>query len=172
MEKKIINLAILGGVGYLVYSNWSKIKKTLGIAPSLGDSTATEQVADKASATGTTTIPQMDAYGKKVAQLQTLLGSSVSVDGKAGKQTNGELENLYVTPKPLQIPYETSFSVNYPYLRANGKGKVSSSNIDFYISAVKNKTTPVQLYYKNNATSPIINDKYKPKPTPYKLPWQ
>lgn len=170
MEKKIINLAILGGVGYLIYSNWSKIKKTLGIAPSLGGSSATEQVSDKAPATGTTTIPQMDAYGKKVSELQSLLGASV--DGKAGKQTNGELENLYVTPKPFTIPYETSYSANYPYLRANGKGKVSSTNIDFYIAAVKNKTTPVQLYYKNNATSPIINDKYKPKPTPYKLPWQ
>lgn len=170
MEKKIINLAILGGVGYLIYSNWSKIKKTLGIAPSLGGSSATEQVSDKAPATGTTTIPQMDAYGKKVSELQSLLGASV--DGKAGKQTNGELENLYVTPKPFTIPYETSFSAGYPYLKKNGKGKISSSNIDFYIAALNNKTTPVQLYYKNNATSPIINDKYKPKPTPYKLPWQ
>lgn len=154
-EKNLINLAILGGAGFLIYKNWDKIKTALKIGNGAGDKASSDEVVGaKAPATGSTTIPQTDPYKIKVMELQGLL--KVGTDGVAGKQTNGALENLYSSP-PLTIAAETSFSANYPYLRKNGRGAVSKSNIDYYIDAVKNKLTPNDIYYKNQA---------KPK-----LPW-
>lgn len=138
MNRNLITLAALGGVGYFIYTRLNKKK-------SVTDEVV-EEVKD-ASSTAQPSTAQTE-YKAKVETLQGLL--KVGIDGIAGKGTNGALENLYTSP-PLTIPAETSFQANYPYLRKNGKGAVSPSNVDFYINALKNKNTPNQLYYKNQA---------------------
>ena len=95
-------------------------------------------------------VPQGSPYADKVRALQKALG--VGVDGDAGKETNGALENLFTTP-PKKISYELSKQQNYPNLKARGKGAVSPDNIDFYINALSKKTYPSALYTSNQAVS-------------------
>ena len=93
-------------------------------------------------------VPQGSPYADKVRALQKALG--VGVDGDAGKETNGALENLFTSP-PTKIPYDLSKQQNYPSLKARGKGAVSPDNVDFYINAIKTKTYPSALYTSNQA---------------------
>ncbi len=146
MEKKIIYAVAVGGIGYLIYKNFDKIKSLFkgGIVTT---ETTTEESGSATGNTTSNTTTQADPYKLKVEALQALL--KVGIDGKAGKQTNGALENLY-SPTPMTFPAETAFQANYPLLRKNGKGVVTPSNVEFYISALKNKTTPTQLFYKNS----------------------
>lgn len=144
MDKRILYAVAAGGVGYLVYSLIKKKSADKG-----SDDTQDVDVIQE------NTSPNKDsgianAYTNKVMALQSLL--KVGVDGSAGKQTNGALENLFSSP-PLTIDANTSFSAGYPYLKKNGKGVVTPSNVDYYIDAVKNKTTPTDLYYKSQASS-------------------
>jgi len=68
-------------------------------------------------------------YEKRVMYLQSLL--QVAIDGIAGKQTNLALKELY---------------------RGNlSFGEISESNIEKYIAAMENKTTPYHLEMKANA---------------------
>lgn len=164
MNRNLITLAALGGIGYFIYTRLNKKKSVTA--------EVVEEVKD-ASSTAQPSTAQTD-YKVKVETLQSLL--KVGIDGIAGKQTNGALENLYSAP-PLTIPAETSFQAKYPYLRKNGKGVVSPSNIDFYINALKNKTTPTQLWYKAQASKGnFVEDMKKalPKdqPKPLNLFWK
>lgn len=93
-------------------------------------------------------VPPSATYDDKVRALQTAL--KVGVDGQAGKETNGTLENLFSTP-PKSVPFETSFKQGYPNLKARGKGVVSPDNVDFYINAIRTKTYPSNLYTTNQS---------------------
>ena len=164
MNKNLITLAALGGVGYFLYKKFYK-KKSVNAA-----------VIEEAPMTSSTAQPSttQDPYKDKVETLQALL--KVGIDGRARKQTNGALENLY-SPTPMTFPAETAFQLGYPLLRKNGKGVVSPSNVDFYINALKNKTTPTQLYYKAQANKGSFVEDIKKllpkdKPKTIKLPWQ
>ena len=164
MNKNLITLAALGGVGYFLYKKFYKKKSV------------TAAVIEEAPMTSSTAQPSttQDPYKDKVETLQALL--KVGIDGRAGKQTNGALENLY-SPTPMTFPAETAFQLGYPLLRKNGKGVVSPSNVDFYINALKNKTTPTQLYYKAQANKGSFVEDIKKllpkdKPKTIKLPWQ
>lgn len=164
MNKNLITLAALGGVGYLLYKKFYKKKSVKA------------EVIEEAPTTSSTAQPSttQNPYKDKVETLQALL--KVGIDGNAGKQTNGALENLY-SPTPMTFPAETAFQVGYPLLRKNGKGVVSPSNVDFYINALKNKTTPTQLYYKAQANKGSFVEDIKKvlpkdKPKTSKFPWQ
>jgi len=172
MEKKIIYAVAIGGIGYLIYKNFDKIKSLIKGGGASETGSAEEQSSSTTTPTTTTTTKtsksttQANPFKQKVEMLQELL--KVGVDGAAGKQTNGALENLYSSP-PLTINSETSFSSNYPYLRKNGKGVVTANNVDFYINALQTKTTPTHLYYKNQGS--FVQDmkgklpKFSPLPT-------
>lgn len=164
MNKNLITLAAIGGVGYFLYKKFYKKKSV------------TAEVIEEAPMTSSTAQPSttQDPYKDKVETLQALL--KVGVDGRAGKQTNGALENLY-SPTPMTFPAETAFQLGYPLLRKNGKGVVSPSNVDFYINALKDKTTPTQLYYKSQASKGSFVEDIKKvlpkdKPKTSKFPWQ
>ena len=164
MNKNLITLAALGGVGYFLYKKFYKKKSV------------TAAVIEEAPMTSSTAQPSttQDPYKDKVETLQALL--KVGIDGRAGKQTNGALENLY-SPTPMTFPAETAFQLGYPLLRKNGKGVVSPSNVDFYINALKDKTTPTQLYYKAQANKGYFVEDIKKvlpkdKPKTSKFPWQ
>jgi hypothetical protein len=133
--EKILAYGLVGYGLYYIYEN--VIKK----APTGGGNT---QVDVKPTAT----------YEEKVIALQKAL--NVGADGKAGKITNGELENLYTSP-PKRIGYDISLSTNYPNLRANGRGVISPSNIDYYINALNSNTYPNAVYKQGQATSQDAN---------------
>jgi hypothetical protein len=161
MNKNIINLAILGGVGYAVYY-------FLGKKKILTETTTTDASVPAPTTTPKTTTNQNSTYAKRVEVLQGLL--KVAIDGKVGKQTNGALENLYSSP-PTSYNPETSFKNNYPNLRKNGKGVISPSNVEFYINALQTKTTPYNLFYKDKDL--FVDDMRNMLPKePVKLPWQ
>ena len=164
MNKNLITLAALGGIGYLLYKKFYKKKSVK------------EEVIEEPPMTSSTAQPSttQDPYKDKVEALQALL--KVGIDGKPKKQTNGALENLY-SPTPMTFPAETAFQLGYPLLRKNGKGVVSPSNVDFYINALKDKTTPTQLYYKAQANKGYFVEDIKKllpkdKPKTSKFPWQ
>lgn len=163
MNKNLITLLAAGGIGYFLYKKFYK-KKSVSAA-------IEESTMDSSTAQPSTT---QDPYKDKVETLQALL--KVGVDGNAGKQTNGALENLY-SPVPMTFPAEIAFQTGYPLLRKNGKGVVSPSNVDFYINALKNKTTPTQLYFKAQANAGSFVEDIKKvlpkdKPKSAKLFWQ
>lgn len=179
MEKKIIYAVAIGGIGYLIYKNFDKIKSLISPRESGGASNteSAEEQTNSATTPPTTTTTktntnttkpttQSNPFKQKVEMLQELL--KVGVDGGAGKQTNGALENLY-SPTPMTFPAEVAFQANYPLLRKNGKGVVTANNVDFYINALQTKTTPTQLYYKNQGS--FVKDmknklpKFSPFPT-------
>jgi hypothetical protein len=175
MEKKIIYAVAIGGIGYLIYKNFDKIKSLIkggggsetGSAEEQSTSATTPPTTTTKSNTNTSnTTTQANPYKQKVETLQALL--KVGIDGGAGKQTNGALENLY-SPTPMTFPAEVAFQANYPLLRKNGKGVVTANNVDFYINALQTKTTPTQLYYKNQGS--FVKDmkgklpKFSPFPT-------
>lgn len=161
MNKNIINLAILGGVGYAVYY-------FLGKKKILTETTTTNASVPAPTTAPKTTTNQNSTYAKRVEVLQSLL--KVAIDGKVGKQTNGALENLYSIP-PTSYNPETSFKNKYPNLRKNGKGVISPSNVEFYINALQTKTTPYNLFYKDKDL--FIDDMRNMLPKePVKLPWQ
>jgi hypothetical protein len=74
---------------------------------------------------------QYTTYEKRVMALQQLLG--VKIDGIAGNQTNGELNEFYKG--------NLSF------------GNISESNIEKYITAMETKTTPYHLQMKAEAVA-------------------
>jgi hypothetical protein len=163
MNKNLITLLAAGGIGYFLYKKFYKKKSV--------DAAIEESNVNSSTAQPSTT---QDPYKDKVETLQALL--KVGIDGKAGKQTNGALENLY-SPVPMTFPAEIAFQTGYPLLRKNGKGVVSPSNVDFYINALKNKTTPTQLYYKAQANAGFFVEDIKKvlpkdKPKSAKLFWQ
>jgi len=170
MEKKIIYAVAVGGIGYLIYKNFDKIKSLISpreanTGGALEEATSSSTTTNPNTNTSKTTT-QANPYKQKVELLQELL--KVGVDGSAGKQTNGALENLY-SPTPMTFPAEVAFKANYPLLRKNGKGVVSPNNVDFYINALQTKTTPTQLFYKNSGS--FVQDmkgklpKFSPFPT-------
>jgi hypothetical protein len=163
MNKNLIALLATGGIGYFLYKKFYKKKSV--------DGAIEESTMNSSTAQPSTT---QNPYKDKVETLQALL--KVGIDGSAGKQTNGALENLY-SPVPMTFPAEIAFQTGYPLLRKNGKGIVSPSNVDFYINALKNKTTPTQLYYKAQANAGSFVEDIKKvlpkdKPKSAKLFWQ
>lgn len=149
--KNVEKILILGGVGYGLYYAITKLT---------GKGTTEESPVEEEKAI----LPKTSrTYEEKVGELQGLLGASI--DGKAGKQTNGMLENLYTTP-PMSVNFENSFKQGYPFLTKYGKGVVSQSNIDFYLSALRNKTYPnAKFYASSDATreSRLIYNAYDTK---------
>lgn len=168
MNKQIINLAILGGVGYAVYH--FLIKKKSITTETTTDAVQSSTDSTPKTPTSKTTNNQNSAYAKKVETLQGLL--KVAIDGKVGKQTLGALENLYTSPPASIIP-EVSFKNNYPNLRNKGVGILSPNNIDHYINAIKQGTTPNAIYYKTSGS--FVDDMRtwgSGQNTNVKLPWQ
>ena len=139
---KIVIAAVVGGAGYLIYSNWDKIKKMFDKKAEPKKDEATKQ----SSGSGASTTGAADStYKQSVMLLQELLG--VAVDGSAGKQTNGQLE-YYFCDFLCQFEPEKAFSNGYPFLKKNGQGVVSPSNVIFYIKALQTGNTPRQLLIK------------------------
>lgn len=134
--EKILAYGLVGYGLYYIYEN--VIKK----APNGGGGNT--QVDVKPTAT----------YEEKVIALQKAL--AVNPDGIAGKQTNGELENLYTSP-PKRIGVDISLAQNYPNLRANGRGVISPSNIDYYINALNSNTYPNAVYKQSQVVSQDAN---------------
>jgi len=84
------------------------------------------------------------SYSDKVKTLQSLLyadGEQCGVDGDAGKQTNGMLD-YWFCDYLCQYDKEKAYNAGYPNLNKLGKGKVSPSNVDFYIAAMQKGTSP------------------------------
>ena len=142
MKKGVkIGIAIAAGVlGYFVVTNWDKIKDKLQGKGSGKDDIVPDQ-GDAVSTTPTTNGGPSE-YEQKVSELQGLLG--VSIDGKPGKQTNGQLEYMYDVALGA-LDAEKAFTAGYPNLKKWGYGIVSPSNVKNYIYAVKNAVTPRQL---------------------------
>jgi hypothetical protein len=142
MDKRIIYAVGAGAVGYLIYNQFKKKSSTA--------------VENKEETKDTSSNPNADAgvvkseYEKKVMALQVLI--NVSPDGVAGKQTNGALENLW-SATAQSVDSGTAFNTGYPNLKKNGKGVVSASNVDYYISTLNSKNAPSQLFYKKKATT-------------------
>lgn len=139
-QDKIIIAVAVGGAAYLIYNNWDKIKKMF-------DKKAEPKKDDAKTQTGssTTTGAADSTYKQSVMLLQELLG--VAVDGSAGKQTNGQLE-YYFCDFLCQFEPEKAFTNGYPFLKKNGKGVVSPSNVIFYIRALQTGSTPRQSLLK------------------------
>jgi hypothetical protein len=95
-------------------------------------------------------VPKGATYEDKVKILQQAL--KVGVDGIAGEQTNGALENLYSKDGVSKTPKDSA-SKNYPNLNSVGYGVISSANVDKYIADLKNNAYPLYLFNKNRATS-------------------
>jgi hypothetical protein len=146
MDKRIIYAVGAGAVGYLIYNQFKKKSST---------AVETKEESKDTPATPNTN-PNTNAgvvkseYEKKVMDLQGLL--KVGTDGVAGKATNGALENLW-SATAQSVDSGTAFNNGYPNLKKNGKGVVSASNVDYYISTINAKNTPSQLFYKKKATS-------------------
>lgn len=84
------------------------------------------------------------SYSDKVKTLQRLLyadGEQCGVDGDAGKQTNGMLD-YWFCDYLCEYDKDKAYAAGYPNLKKLGKGKVSPSNVDFYISAMQKGTSP------------------------------
>lgn len=141
--KKLIYAIAAGGIGYLIYTKF-KDGKAKDIAEE-----STETTALPVPSKTTSTTPALSDYKKKVMELQGLL--KVGIDGAAGSQTNGALENLW-SSEGKSVNSDTAKKTGYPNLKKNGKGVVSASNVNYYIAAIKNKTNPLQLFYKKQAT--------------------
>ena len=95
-------------------------------------------------------VPSGASYSDKVRILQQAL--KVGVDGIAGEQTNGALENLYSKDGSSKTPKDSA-SKNYPNLNSVGYGVVSSANVDKYIADLKNNAYPLYLFNKNKSIS-------------------
>lgn len=137
---KLENVLIIGGAGYLAYTLFSSLSKKKG-----GENND-----------GVAPIPtvKMDTYEDKVKAIQTAL--NLSVDGIAGKKTNGTLEMLWSKPYKV-IDFETSFKAGYPNLKKNGKGVLSADNVDYYVDALRNKTYPSFSYGQSVSTVKLAN---------------
>lgn len=124
---------------------------------------ATYFIVTKARAKGSTegdvsvdmpNVNPSSSYNDKVRALQRAL--KVGVDGIAGAETNGALENLY-SKNGGQKSKEQSLSLNYPNLSENGKGVLSTSNIDWYIDALSNNKFPLYFVSRNQSVSQDAN---------------
>jgi hypothetical protein len=99
---------------------------------------------DGGEVTPTPTPVSKVSYSDKVKTLQSLLsadGEQCGVDGDAGKQTNGMLD-YWFCDYLCQYDKEKAYNAGYPNLNKLGKGKVSPSNVDFYIAAMQKGTSP------------------------------
>jgi hypothetical protein len=137
-ENKIAIAAAVGVAGFLIWKNWDKIK---GMFKKEGE--AKKDTTEKPTESGATNTSNL--YKSNVMMLQQLLG--VSIDGIAGKQTNGKLE-YYFCDYLCEFDPEKAFTNGYPSLKKNGMGVVSPINIIFYIKALNTANTPRQLLLK------------------------
>lgn len=138
---KVLIGAAVGGAAFLIYKNWDDIKTMF----KKKDDTPTGDGGGSGSDSGSgTSSGGKTEYQTKVEQLQGLL--QVGIDGNAGKQTNGKLDYFWANFGKV-FDAEKSYKDGYPELKANGKGVVSPSNIDYYISTLKANKSPRQLYW-------------------------
>jgi hypothetical protein len=141
-EYKILIGLAFGGAAFLIYSNWDKIKEKLGIDKK--DAEPKKDDAKNQTGSGTNTNTSGGGYSYyqvRVMKLQELLG--VAVDGVAGEQTNGKLE-WYFCDYLCQFDAKKALASGYPSLKKNGKGVVSPSNVEFYITILSAKKSPRQ----------------------------
>ena len=137
-ENKIAIAAVAGVAGFLIWKNWDKIKGMF-----TKDGEAKKDTTEKPTESGTSSSSEL--YKSNVMMLQQLLG--VSIDGAAGKQTNGKLE-YYFCDYLCEFNPEKAFTNGYPSLKKNGMGVVSPKNVIFYIKALQATSTPRQLLLK------------------------
>lgn len=149
-KKKKITIGVAVGVaalaGFLIYQNWDKIKEKLGLNKGGDDSDAKKDTDKNQSGGGSGTGggTTQKSYKEKVMDLQSILG--VAIDGDAGKQTNGMLD-YYWADFGMLFNADKSFADGYTQLKKNGKGVVSASNVDYYISTLNAKKSPRQVYW-------------------------
>ena len=101
-----------------------------------------EEKKEDGGAGGTT--PLAKTYSEKIMKLQSLLyagSEQCTVDGQAGKQTNGMLD-YWFCDYLCEYDKEKAFTAGYPNLKKLGKGKVSPSNVDYYIAVMQKGTSP------------------------------
>lgn len=140
-ENKILIAAAVGGIAFLVYSNWDKIKEKLGMNKKDAEPKKDDAKKPSSNTASTTTASSVSTYSQRVMKLQEILG--VAVDGIAGKQTNGKLE-WYFCDILCQFDADKAFTSGYPFLKKNGKGVVNANNVEWYITILSAKKTPRQ----------------------------
>jgi hypothetical protein len=142
-ENKIIIAVAVGGGAFLIWKNWDKISEMFKKKDATNGGEPKKD--DDVNKGGGSSAPVDSVYSSAVRRLQEILG--VAVDGDAGKQTNGRLE-WYFCDYLCEFNPDKAFNENYPSLRKNGKGKVSPSNVVFYIEALRSASSPRQSLNK------------------------
>jgi hypothetical protein len=160
-------IAIAGGAAVSAFLIYKVVKKQideakkkeeaaqLKAAEEAQKAAAAEAAAAKAKqseARAKTATGAPTAYEKRIAVLQELL--KVSVDMKAGTQTNGELDYWWSQPVPApqtEMNVQQRKALGYPNLNKNGKGVVSPLNIEYYISTLQSNNSPRQVAYKTKS---------------------
>jgi len=142
--KKIVLAIGAGALAYVIYNNRKKGSKQTG----------SQELPSKSESNPGSNLT---SYQAKVMRLQKLL--AVATDGIPGKQTNGTLEYWYSKGyESLADAISNGFKNNYPNLKTNGKGVISSSNVDFYIQQYENRQTPRQLRYVSQSQTAMSQD--------------
>ena len=144
-ENKIIIAVAVGGGAFLIWKNWDKISEMFKKKDAADGGEPKKDDTKTQTSTGGGTTPIDSVYKSAVMRLQEILG--VAVDGDAGKQTNGRLE-WYFCDYLCEFNPDKAFNENYPSLRKNGKGKVSPTNVVFYIEALRSTSSPRQSLNK------------------------
>ena len=103
-----------------------------------------EETTEKGGGSGGGSTPMAKTYSEKVMTLQSLLYAGAErcdVDGNAGKQTNGMLD-YWFCDFLCEYDKDKAFAAGYPNLIKAGKGKISPSNVDYYIAVMQKGTSP------------------------------
>jgi hypothetical protein len=144
MKKALTGILVAAGAAgvFLVYKNWDKIIDKLKGDNDNGDpGTGTQELKPE---TGYQSLP----YNEKVEVLQGLL--QIKIDGHAADQTNGNMDFYYDLKRENSLPSHIAQAIKagFPNLKANGRGPVNESNVDFYIEQFQTAQTPRQKTWK------------------------